>query len=268
MNRNDQPATILRAVGVSRCYQARRAFGTRMRPVIAVDDINLEIRARAALGIVGRSGSGKSTLARCLAALDRPDQGEIWFDGMELRCASESLLRFIRPQLQLILQDAATALNPRMTAVEIVSEPLLIQACGNRRDRRERALVMMQRVGLQPDWEHRLPSQFSGGQRQRLAIARALVLEPKLLVLDEALSGLDVPLQAQLLELLRDLRQKLSISYIMISHDVAVVSSFADEVLVMSGGRIVERGVSSRLASGPVSAAPHRHHEMSMMGID
>jgi ABC-type glutathione transport system ATPase component len=244
MNRADNPSVFLRTVGVCRSFRPVRLFGRGMPPIQALENASLEIRVGATLGIVGNSGSGKSTLARCLAALDRPDEGEIWLDGIEFGHASENMLRFIRPQLQLILQDAATALNPRMTAVEIVSEPLRIQGSCGKHDCRDRALTMMARVGLQPDWKDRFSSQFSGGQRQRLAIARALVLDPRLLILDEALSGLDVPLQVQLLDLLRELQQQSSISYVMISHDPGVVAGFAEEVLVMAGGRIVRRETS------------------------
>lgn len=245
------PAILLRAKGVSRIFEQPATLSRRTHRVIALQAVDLEIAAGTSVGIVGASGSGKSTLARCLAGLDRPTGGQIWLEGTELGSASEEQLRRVRPQVQLILQDAATALNPRMTAVEIVSEPLLIQGRGSRQEHRAQALAAMEQVGLRSEWERRRPQQFSGGQRQRLAIARSLVLCPKLLILDEALSGLDVALQAQLLALLRILRAQLSISCIMISHDLGLVAAFADELIVMGGGTVVERGRANELLGLP-----------------
>ena len=192
--------------------------------VRALDGVDLSIAPGSTTALVGQSGSGKSTLARCLARLEQPDAGEI------LATAGA---------VQLVFQDAAATLNPRMRAAEIVAEPLAIRGCP-RAERRRRALELMALAGLPPDGAARLPGQFSGGQRQRLAIARALTLEPALLILDEALSGLDLSIQAQILNLLADLQDARGLAYLHITHDLSLALRMADRIAVMHRGRIVE----------------------------
>lgn len=192
------------------------------------------------MALIGPSGSGKSTLARCLACLEQPDSGEVWFAGHNLAGIRGRDLVPIRRQIQLIFQDPSGSLNPRFTAAEIVSEPLLIARSGTRKERREKALDLIERVGLSSQIATRLPFELSGGQRRRLAIARALALQPKLLILDEALAGLDLSTQAKICNLLLDLQEASPLTYLLISHDFDLITRLADDVVVLDKGRIVE----------------------------
>ncbi len=247
------PGPILRVRGLRKRYTRREGWHTHTRDVIAA--IDLDVRAGTTLAIVGDSGAGKSTLARCLARLEAPDAGEIWFDGVEWAALRDAELRARRPQVQLVFQDAATALNPRFTAEEVIAEPLVIQQWGTPALRRERVNGLLREVGLAPEVAQRRCTEFSGGQQQRLAIARALALDPRLVILDEALSGLDLSTEAQLVALLRQLQQARGLTYILISHDLGLVAQFADEIVVMSAGRIVERGQTRVILLAPEDPA-------------
>jgi peptide/nickel transport system ATP-binding protein len=195
--------------------------------------VNLDIRAGLTLALIGESGAGKSTLARCLMHLEEPDSGQIWFKGRS----------------QLVFQDTVLALNPRFTAAEIIEEPLRLRMQLPARERRQQAAVLMERVGLSREWAARPAVQFSGGQRQRLAIARALIFEPDFLILDEALSGLDQTAQQEILMLLRDLQAGQPLTYLFITHDVRLAAQFADEIAVMQNGKIVECGPTAKMLS-------------------
>jgi peptide/nickel transport system ATP-binding protein/oligopeptide transport system ATP-binding protein len=233
---------LIRAEGLSKRYRRGRWLSKRRSIVEALHNVSLGLRPRSTLALIGASGSGKSTLARCLVCLEQLDSGEIWFAGKNLVGLSQGELIPFRRQIQLVFQEPVASLNPRFSAVEIVSEPFLIARLGTAKERRERAFVLMEQVGLLPDLGDRLPSELSGGQRRRLAIARALALEPKLLILDETLAGLDVSTQAQISNLLLELQQLCSLSYLLISHDFGLVTHLADEVAVLESGRIVEGG--------------------------
>ncbi len=225
--------------GLSKRYVQQRPFGRRKATIEALADIDLAVPAGRTLALIGESGSGKSTLARCLALLERPDSGEIWFQGRNLLGLSQAELRRARRKIQLIFQDPAQALNPRLSAVELVAEPLEIARWGTREGRRQRARDLMEEVGLSRQWGNRRALEFSGGQRQRLALARALAVEARVLILDEALSALDLPLRAQMVRLLLDLQLTRGLAYLLISHDLPLVERAADQVAVMHGGRIV-----------------------------
>jgi ABC-type glutathione transport system ATPase component len=241
--------SFLRVRGL--CKRYLRGLTWRKREVLAVRGVNFEISAGKTLGLVGSSGSGKSTVARCVTRLERPDAGEIWIDGVNIaQLASHDLFPF-RARIQMIFQDAATSMNPRFSAAEIIEEPLLIQGRGNHVDRRMRARDLMSEVGLSPNWADRSAMEFSGGQQQRLAIARALALKPKLLVLDEALSGLDLSTQAQIANLLLELQAAHSLTYLLISHDLSLVARMADFIAVMSAGQIIEQGPTAQIVSNP-----------------
>jgi ABC-type microcin C transport system duplicated ATPase subunit YejF len=175
-----------------------------------------------------------------LSRLEEPDSGEIRFEGRNLLTLRSKEWLAIRRDIQFIFQDSATAMNPRFSAAEVVEEPLRIQTSIGRKARREQAFAMMEQVGISPGWAQRLALEFSGGQRQRLAIARALVLKPRLLILDEALSSLDLPIQAQIMELLLDLQASLSLTYVFITHDLHLAARVANRIVVMRKGRIVE----------------------------
>ena len=242
---------LLRVRGLRKTFVQRREWSREKFLVRALDGVDLSLTEGQTLAVVGESGSGKSTLSRCIALLEKPTVGEIWFGGQDVRAASREELFPVRAQVQMIFQDPAAALNPRFTAAEIVAEPLRIHRRGSQQEQRGRALELMEAVGLSPKWASRRPLEFSGGQRQRLAIARALALEPRLLILDEALSALDPPIRAQIINLLLELQKSRGLSYLYITHDLGAVSCLADEVAILAHGRIVERAPTASLFSHP-----------------
>lgn len=246
-----RPDPLMRIVNLSKQYVQRHALTRTPFTLSAFEDVNLMIHRGATLAIVGESGAGKSTLAKCLALLERPTAGEIWFEGKNLVRLGKKALFPIHREIQLIFQDPTIALNPRFTANEIIAEPLAIQRIGTKESRRVRSRELMEQVGLPARSGHKRPLEFSGGQRQRLAIARALALKPKLLILDEALSSLDLLNQQMILKLLADLRLAHSLTYVHISHDLRLVSEFADEVAVMSQRHIVEQKPAAELFVRP-----------------
>ncbi len=266
--------TLLRVRGLCKKY-VRGVMWRKRVPVAAVSGADFEIQRGQTLALVGESGSGKSTVARCVTRLERPDSGQILIHDQDIaQLHARELLPF-RSGIQMVFQDAVTSMNPRFSALEVIEEPLLIyreavdreaghrdvihretgQAGRNRQSRRDLACELMEEVGLSPDWIDRSILHFSGGQRQRLALARALTLQPQLLVLDEALSGLDVSTQAQIANLLLDLQAAHSLTYLLISHDLALVARLADVIGVMSEGRTVEVGPTEQIISSPCHAA-------------
>jgi peptide/nickel transport system ATP-binding protein len=247
--------STLQVRALSKTYFQRRTFSRKTITIRALTQVDLTVRADCTLAVVGESGSGKSTLARCMALLEDPDSGEIRFEGKNLLSLKNLELRLARRKIQLIFQDPARALNPRFSAVELVAEPLEILRWDTDEARRCRALDLMEEVGLSRQWGSRLALEFSGGQRQRLAIARALALEPRILVLDEGLSALDPPLQVQIMNLLLDLQVLHGFSYVLISHDLRLVGSAVDEVVVMHQGSIVERGKVREVFAAPQHSA-------------
>jgi ABC-type glutathione transport system ATPase component len=247
----DHSEPLLKVRGLAKEYAEHRPFARSRRFVVAFDEVNFSIRRGTILALVGESGAGKSTLVRCLAFLEKPTRGEIWFEGVNLLAVSKQEHVPICRKIQLIHQDPASALNPGMTAAEIVAEPLVIQRLGTKDEQRARAIELMRQVGLSADSAGKRPLEFSGGQRQRLAIARALALEPSILILDEACSGLDLQTQELILDLLAGLQAALGMSFIYVSHDLRAVSDFADEVAVMYQGRIVEHRASAELFEDP-----------------
>ncbi len=245
---------ILRVRGLSKQYAARDVLMRRRAILNAIRSVDLDIAPGKIVAIVGESGSGKSTLARCIARLEHSDEGQIWFRSTDISALKPNQLRPFRREMQLILQDSAGALNPRFTALEAVEEPLVIQHTKDLVERRREALRIMERVGLPADWAVRRVTQFSGGQRQRLAIARALILRPKFLILDEALSGMDLSTQAQVLNLLLGLQEAYGLTYLFISHDLTLIAQVADEIAVMHAGEIVERGAAVNILNHPKHA--------------
>jgi oligopeptide/dipeptide ABC transporter ATP-binding protein len=220
--------------------------------VRAVDGVTFEILQGETLGLVGESGCGKSTVGRCLLRLIEPTAGEILFDGRDVRGVGRRELRELRQQMQIIFQDPYASLNPRMSVRDIVSEPLVIHGIGNREERRERVRELLRKVGLDPDYMNRYPHEFSGGQRQRIGVARALALNPKLIVADEPVSALDVSVQAQVVNLLQDLQGEFGLTYLFISHGLAVVEHISTRVAVMYLGRIVEVASAAELYARPL----------------
>ena len=242
---------LLKVTGLSKQYVQQRALSRAKFTVNAFQDVDLTLFRGKTLALVGESGAGKSSLARCIALLERPTAGNIELEGQELLALGRKEIFPFRRRMQMIFQDPTSALNPQLTAWELIAEPLAIQHEGTKSQRRERAMQLMERVGLDAKSERKLALEFSGGQRQRLAIARALALQPSVLIIDEALSNLDALNQAFILELLAELQESKSLAYLHISHDLRLVSQFADEVAVMHEGRIVEQQSTRELFAAP-----------------
>jgi oligopeptide/dipeptide ABC transporter ATP-binding protein len=212
----------------------------KVAEVKAVDGVSLTIRTGETLGLVGESGCGKTTVGKCILQLERPTSGEVYFQGKNLCQLSDEELRPLRQKLQVIFQDPYDSLDPRFTAADIVGEPLRIHGVATGKAYRDRIARMLEIVGLAPYMADRYPHEFSGGQRQRLGVARALVLEPSFLVCDEPISALDVSIQAQIINLLDDLQERFAIAYLFISHDLSVVRHLSDRVAVMYLGKLME----------------------------
>jgi len=219
--------------------------------VKAVDGVSFEIEEGQTLGLVGESGSGKSTTAYAALQLIRPTAGSVRFLGRELTRLRPEELRRMRREMQIVFQDPYASLNPRMTVGRILAEPLRTHGIGNRRTRRASVARLLELVGLEASYTNRYPHEFSGGQRQRIGIARALALNPKLIVCDEPVSALDVSIQAQILNLLKDLQRDLGLTYLFIAHDLAVVRAMSNTIAVMHEGRIVEQGPAEQVYTRP-----------------
>lgn len=228
---------------------ARRAGAKRVH---AVEDISFEIYPGETFGLVGESGCGKSTTGRTIMRLNNPTSGRVIFDGKDVAKMKKRELKEMRRNMQYIFQDPYASLNPRMTIGEIVSEPLVIHnVMSNAKERMDYVRSLLDIVGLNPEHINRYPHEFSGGQRQRLAVARALILRPKILVLDEPTSALDVTIQKQVLSLLQRLQRELGLSYLLITHDMDVIRAMAHEVVVMKSGEVVEQGTVDAVLGQP-----------------
>ena len=228
-------------------------FGRTVDKVHAVDGVSFDLAPGETLGVVGESGCGKSTTGRCILRLIEPTSGEVWFNGKSVTAASKDELRALARDMQIIFQDPYASLNPRMTVGQIVGEALTIHKLAKTaRDYEDRIVYLLETVGLSADHLRRYPHEFSGGQRQRIGIARALAVSPKLIVCDEAVSALDVSIQAQVINLLEDLREQFNLTYIFIAHDLSVVEHISHRVAVMYLGRIVEIASSKALYTNPL----------------
>jgi oligopeptide/dipeptide ABC transporter ATP-binding protein len=240
---------VLLTVRNLRKYFVQRGgvFKQHRRYLHAVDDVSFELKRGETLGLVGESGCGKSTLGRTLLRLYEPDAGEILFDGVDIRRLSRRDMRAMRRRMQMIFQDPYDSLNPRHTVGDIIEEPLLVHGVGDTAERKQKVTALLQQVGLAPDSGERYPHELSGGQRQRVGIARAIALNPDFVVCDEAISALDVSIQAQIINLLLELRRSLELSLLFISHDLSVVRHLSDRVAVMYLGEIVEIAPASTI---------------------
>ncbi len=221
------------------------------RMFTAVEDVSLRIMPGETFGIVGESGCGKSTVARLIMGLEKPTAGEVWFAGQRTDTMPEKQLRAIRPRFQMVFQDSGSSLNPRKRVEDILGEPIRYHRIGDRKWTENRVEELLGLVGLAPEMKHRYPHEFSGGQRQRICIARALSLNPRVIVLDEPVSALDVSVQAQILNLLRDLQQRLGLTYVFIGHGLGAVHYISHRIAVMYMGRVVEVGASDELFDHP-----------------
>jgi oligopeptide transport system ATP-binding protein len=220
--------------------------------VKAVENVSLHINEGETLGLVGESGCGKTTFGRAILRLEEPTAGEVYFEGRNILTCDKNQMRALRKKMQIIFQDPFSSLNPRKTVSHIVGEPLLIHGVKNRRERDERVLDLLRVVGLRKENMRRYPHQFSGGQRQRIGVARALALHPRLVVCDEAVSALDVSIQAQVINLLKELQDDFGLTYLFISHDLSVVEHVSDRVAVMYLGKIVEIAPRQALYKTPL----------------
>ena len=270
---------ILRAEHVGKTFPGRRSGLKAPRPVHAVSDISLEIARGETFAIVGESGCGKSTLSRLLLDLIPLTSGTVTFDGTDVAGMKGAAKRAFRRQAQMVFQDPFASLNPRMTVAEIIGEPIWLEGRLPKRERRAAVLELMQKVGLRPDQADRYPHEFSGGQRQRIGIARALAGRPQLILGDEPVSALDVSVQAQIINLLEQLKTELGLTLVIVAHDLVVVRHMSDRVAVMYLGQIVEVGpveeiyarplhpyTQSLLEAVPVSAPAERHARAALDG--
>jgi oligopeptide transport system ATP-binding protein len=249
MNNN---GNLVEVKNLKKFFPVRTHFFSQEKLFVqAVGGVTLAIRRGETLGLVGESGCGKSTLGRLILRLEEPSEGEIFFEGDDILHYGAERLRQLRRQMQIIFQDPYSSLNPRKTVGSIIGEPLVIHKIGNKREREERVLKLMDVVGLRPEHINRYPHEFSGGQRQRIGIARALALNPKLIIADEPVSALDVSIQAQVLNLLADLQNEFQLTYLFIAHDLSVVEHISDRVAVMHLGRMAELARSEDLYRQP-----------------
>lgn len=242
---------LLEVRGLATHFVGRGGFFRAPSVVRAVDGVTFSVESGEMFGLVGESGSGKSTIGRSILRLVEPTQGEVLFRGENVLHFTPSRLRAARREMQIVFQDPYASLNPRMRAGDIVSEPLEIHRIGSQAERRDRVIELFDLVGLDPGYRTRFPREFSGGQRQRLGIARALALQPAFVIADEAVSALDVSIQAQIVELLLALRERFSLTYLFITHDLRLVDRICPRIAVLYRGRIVELGETRAIFDTP-----------------
>jgi oligopeptide transport system ATP-binding protein len=248
----DAAQPILAVRGLTLSYARRGVFDPTRSSITVLRDVSLEMFAGRTLALIGPSGCGKSSLARCLVLLEQPSSGEILYQGENLIEIKRERLKLALREIHLIFQDSATALNPRLTVEDILAEPYLIHECGSTTERHKRIREVSEQVELPETWLNKRPLDLSGGQRQRVAIARSIMLKPRLLILDEALSALDLSTQGQIANLLLDLQDEHKLTYLYITHDLTMAAALAPEIAVMSGGRILQRGPSSKVFTAQI----------------
>jgi len=246
--------SLLSVLDVRKYYEVRRSvFSVAKETIRAVDGVSFELEAGETLGVVGESGSGKSTLARCVLLLERPDSGRVVFDGVDLLSAGNEEVKKLRKRMQIIFQDPYSSLNPRMKVRAIIAESVEFHGMvRGKANVRARVIEILRSVGLDEDFLEKYPHEMSGGQRQRVAIARALATEPSLLIADEPVSSLDVSIQAQIVNLFLDIRERSNISMVFVSHDLNVVRFLSDRILVLYKGKVVETGERDRVFLSPL----------------
>ena len=257
-------STILTANNLTKQYFQTRGFFSRVDKTInALDNISIEIEAGKTMAIVGESGSGKSTLAKALIRLINIDSGDIFFKNKKISDLSSKEMKIFRKDIQMIFQDPYASLNPRFKVKNILEEPLIINKIGNKLERSEKINSMIEKVGLTSEDLEKFPHQFSGGQRQRIGIARALILEPKIIICDEPVSALDVSIQAQILNLLKKLQKEFSLTLLFITHDLRVVRQISDSIYVMRSGKLMEEGKTDIIFQNP----KHKYTKMLINSI-
>jgi peptide/nickel transport system ATP-binding protein len=247
----EREQSILQVRNLKVGFPIKGILGGIKRYHMAVNGVSFDVKRGETLGLVGESGCGKTTLGRTLLGLLQPMSGQILFEGKDITTLKGEALQKIRREMQIVFQNPYSSLNPRMKVGEAIAEPLVIHSLGTKQQRRERVAYLLERVGLSADAMNRYPHQFSGGQRQRICIARCLAVNPKFIICDESVSALDVSVQAQVLNLLKELQTEFGLTYIFISHDLSVVKFMSDRILVMNGGQIVEQGIAENLYRQP-----------------
>lgn len=245
---------VIEGRNITRDYEVHGSLLRKARTVHAVNGVSFAVERGKTLAIVGESGCGKSTLARIITLIDPATSGELLIEGKRIDIARQPMTKQLRSTVQIVFQNPYGSLNPRQKVGDVLMEPLLLNTKVPAAERRERAMAMLAKVGLAPEHFNRYPHMFSGGQRQRIAIARALMLNPSILVLDEPVSALDLSVQAQVLNLLADLQEEFTLTYVFISHDLSVVRYIADEVMVMYKGEVVESGSREAVFTNPQHA--------------
>jgi oligopeptide/dipeptide ABC transporter ATP-binding protein len=240
---------LLHVKNLKKYFYIKKGIFGKSYTLAAVDDVSFDLEKGKTLGLVGESGCGKSTTAKVILRLISATSGKVYFEDKDIFNLDKEAMRTLRKQMQLVFQNPYSSLNPRMKIKDILSEPLIIHKLGNVNQRKEKVAQLLKLVGLSPDWDNRYPHEFSGGQLQRIGIARALATSPKLIILDEPVASLDVSIQAQVINLLQDLQQELNLSYIFISHDLRMVRQMSDKVAVMYLGKIVELADTDKLYS-------------------
>lgn len=248
--------------------ERKAVIGTPKKIFMALEQLSFHIDPGETVGIVGESGSGKSTLGEILGGLRQPTQGEVYFEGINIKRMSREQYQHYRRNVQFIFQDPKGSMNPHFRVRDIISEPLItLKICMDSRERQRQVLDMLRQVGLDEDAAEKYPTELSGGQCQRVAIARALVVNPQLIICDEPVSALDVSVQAQILNLLKDLQARHKNAYIFISHDIGVVNYMADRIVVMNRGKIVETGTAEQVFRHPVDAYTRKLVESSFASL-
>ena len=251
LQKNEQNAPLLDAINLKKYYPVKQGMFKAPKMVKAVDGVSFTLERGKTLAVVGESGCGKSTLGRMLTMIEHPTEGELFYNGQNFLLNDKATSTLRRQKIQIVFQNPYSSLNPRKKVGEILEEPLIINTSLSSKERKEKVLAMMAKVGLKPEFYDRYPHMFSGGQRQRIAIARGLMLNPDIVVADEPVSALDVSVRAQVLNLMMDLQEELGLSYVFISHDLSVVKHIADEVMVMYLGRCVEQGDVNQIFENP-----------------
>lgn len=269
MQKTEQNSPLLDAKNLKKYYPVKQGMFKKPKLVKAVDGVSFTLERGKTLAVVGESGCGKSTLGRMLTMIEQPTEGELFYNGQNFLVNDKETAALRRKKIQIVFQNPYSSLNPRKKVGDILEEPLLINTDLSAKERKEKVLEMMAKVGLKPEFYDRYPHMFSGGQRQRIAIARGLMLQPDIVVADEPVSALDVSVRAQVLNLMMDLQEDMGLSYVFISHDLSVVKHIADEVMVMYLGRCVEQGNVNEIFENPkhpytqalLSATPKLNHE-------